>query len=207
MALFEQSMERMPAFPSNSSISIFVCYGRSEEVATSGTSEFLLRTSKRSDLDVTDLFYPKGSEGLNSSFSFSKFIQIASSIAEFESILLIRSTFRISLESVRLLQQAHAASGAHISTPRVAGTRNFPFLCSRYRRLDRKPPTEIIGFGMAPIECFRIKYGRCEAILFMKGDVSMIMEDASFSIETSNKCYVRSNEKCKVQAVIDSVVF
>lgn len=189
------------------SISIFVCHGTAEDRSNTTTSQFLFRTAKSRGFEVVDLFNSGEPVGPTALFSFSDFIWMAEAAAKYECIFLIRSRFRISMQSIKLMQKAHITYSAHLSTPRVVNTRDLSLPSINLRRWLRKLSAPSIDFERTLIECLPFKCARCEAVLLLKRDISCIMDKVSFTSSKSNKCYALRTGDLKAQTVPDAVAF
>jgi hypothetical protein len=197
----------MLSFASDQPISIFVCQPTEDTNLDVSTRKFVFRTTKSPHVELTDLFYPPKSGSSVTSFSFADFIRTAESSATYAHFLLIRSSFKISMQSIKLLQQAHMANSVHLSTPRIVDTQELSLPALDLGAWRRKRSSSSGEVDRIPIECKPFNYGRCEAIFFVRKDISLIMDQVTFNTSRSGKCYVRKAGSCQVQSVVDSVIF
>ncbi len=197
----------MLAFKSIQPISIFVCHERGNESVNAITSEFLLRTGKADNFELIDLLHPSRPRTTASSYSFDDFIVLAEAAAKSEHMLLIKSPFRISMNSVRLMQHAHIANAAQLSVPTVKVTKRLQLPVVDLRSWIRAEPTSDLETERLAIECLPFKYGRCEAIHLHKTDVAHVRRHIHFQVGKAHKWYARGTGNCKIQRVVDSVLF
>jgi hypothetical protein len=192
-------------FTRGNRISIFVCHSSEKGRASVETRKFLYRTSNFRDFEIADLFAPDRPESTPP--SFADFISDAQSAAKYDHIFLIRSSFRISMQSIKLLQHSHVTHSAHLSTPRVAGTRALAWPLIDLREWHARLSLPIKDFGSTTLESRPFKYGRCEAVFLVKKDIQYILNNVSFLTRFPQRRYAKQIGICRLQRVVDSVVF